>query len=1120
MVVQAIVASVDPLAKTLTVSVSGIDLGFGYEIQSRVVRHGKLLGQRNDPCKIRVRCGNGSVSRGLDLTMSDESPLAWHRRKGWRRLRRFLIGLFLLLGLAIFILWLMRRPLAEDAIENYLEERGLEASYELERVGLRTQRIRDVVIGDPDDPDLTADFVEIKTQVGITGSVSVYKVIARGVRLKGRLSDDGELRFGALDKLLPEGDGGPFELPDLSVDLADTRLSLVTPFGAVGAAIDGRGHLQGGFKGMAAIASPRLNYDDCYAETPRARLALAVDAGRPRIDGPIRAATLSCGDLFSLASPVVDANLALGADFDRLMGEIRVAASSGRFAGGNRSGRTVAMLTLDGPFDDLRGKLDADVSDALVSGVKVQTASLAANYRLDTQAMDYRAEGQVRLAGGSLADGSAQKLADGLSGLVGTPLEPIARKLARAIVVNARQFAGEADFIADDTLGLQLRSATVSGDAGGRISLAGGRGIIIPLGEGTRVVDTGIEIEGGGLPSARLALEDDGSGLIAGRGEIAPYRAGGALAAFDDLTFRESTDGWFLFDMMATITGPLPDGFVDGLRLPVDGRIGPNGQLELLTGCRTATFRRFGMGSLTLSNSSIEVCGEGGALFSKARGLNFSTGPLDLAGSLGGNPFRLTADNGGVIQEEGFTLTNASVTMGDPDSPILIDAEEIKGAVAGGLAGTFYNANATIGSVVVGVRDATGFWQAEGSDLYIQGELTAFDRSDPVRFYPLISENVRFQMVDGVINASGTLTHPYSGIKILDVTVTHSLDSGYGEALLDLTDGVVFDENLQPEELTPITEGVIALVVGKIDGQGRIGWGGEETVSNGTFRIIDTDLAASFGPVTGLNGTINFTDLLNLETPPGQSFTVDILNPGVPVGEGVVTYQLLGDQLVKIEQGAWPFMGGTLFLRETILDFGRPAAKRLTFAVEAFDAELFVQRLEFDDTVYMTGIFDGVLPMIFDEDGGRIVGGRLDAREGGGMIEYKAGTEDMGLGAKLAMSIIRSLRYGKMIVRLDGDLDGEFATTMDIDQVRLGDTTAARILKQVSDVPVNLNVSINGPFRALIATLQSFDDPQTLITDILPGPLEDIPGAAIEVIRKEDDRDTEADHMPTEEEVK
>ena len=1051
--------------------------------------------------------------------MSDESPLAWHRRKGWRRLRRSLIGLFLLLGIAIFALWLMRRPLAEDAIENYLESKGVEASYTLERVGLRTQRLRDVVIGDPDNPDLTADFIEIKTQVKLTGAVEVYRVTARGLRLKGRLTDEGELQFGALDKLMPEGDGGPFELPDIAIDLADAQLGLSTPYGSVGMALVGQGHLQGGFEGRAALSSSRLAFEPCAIDEMKARLSLAVTAGRPQIEGPIRAAMLECGDMV-LAAPVIDADLELGSEFDRIEAEALVEAASSRLGAGHGSGPITARLTAKGPADAIRGSFDGRLERADIAGLTAGAVRIDSDFRLNISQMDYRAEGDLFVEDGSLAEGAAQQLADQLRVLVGTPLEPVARKLARAMVVNARDFSGEADFVLDDETGLAVRRADVSAAAGGRATLSGGQGLVLPLGEGALRLDAGLRIEGGGLPTIRATIEDGGNGLLRGTAEIAPYSAGGAVAAFEDVRFAQRGDGAIAVDGNAFITGPIPDGFVEGLQVPLDLVIGPNGRFAMLGGCQQATFRRFAMGSLVLERSSIDLCAEGDALFSNTRGINFSTGPLDLGGSLGGNPFRLVAESGGVIQEEGFTLTNLEVTMGDPENPILIDAEEVKGAVAGGLAGTFYNADATIGSVVVGIREATGFWQAEGSDLYLQGELTAYDREEEVRFYPLVSENFAFQMVDGFIEATGTLKHPYSGIAIMDVEVTHSLDSGEGGALLDVSRGVKFDENLQPEELTPITQGVIALVVGRIEGQGNIYWGDDETTSNGTFRIVDTDLAASFGPVTGLNTTINFTDLLGLVTPPGQYMTVDILNPGVPVGEGVVTYQLLGEQMVKIEQGAWPFMGGTLFLRETILDFGRESAKRLTFAVEAFDAELFVQRLEFDETVYITGIFDGVLPMIFDEQGGRIVGGRLDAREGGGIIEYKAGSEDLGLGAKLALSIVRSLGYGSMIVRLEGDLDGEFATTMDIDQVRLGETTAAKIVKSVSDVPVNLDVSINGPFRALVATLQSFGDPQTLITDVLPGSLDDIPGAEIEVIRKEDERETEADRMPTEEEVK
>ena len=42
----------------------------------------------------------------------------------------------------------------------------------------------------------------------------------------------------------------------------------------------------------------------------------------------------------------------------------------------------------------------------------------------------------------------------------------------------------------------------------------------------------------------------------------------------------------------------------------------------------------------------------------------------------------------------------------------------------------------------------------------------------------------------------------------------------------------------------------------------------------------------------------------------------------------MIHYQLLPDQLVKIERGEWPFMGGRLILHETVLNFGQPDAPR------------------------------------------------------------------------------------------------------------------------------------------------------------------------------------------------
>ena len=150
----------------------------------------------------------------------------------------------------------------------------------------------------------------------------------------------------------------------------------------------------------------------------------------------------------------------------------------------------------------------------------------------------------------------------------------------------------------------------------------------------------------------------------------------------------------------------------------------------------------------------------------------------------------------------------------------------------------------------------------------------------------------------------------------------------------------------------------------------------------------DTNLAARFGPVTGLNTTVRFTDLLGLVTAPDQVATVGTINPGILVSDGVVHYSLLPGRLIRVERGEWPFMGGRLILQDTTLDFNRPTTKKLTFEVVGLDAKTFVNSMGFKE-IGATGVFDGFLPMVFDESGGRIVGGKLDSRPGGGTLQLQ-----------------------------------------------------------------------------------------------------------------------------------
>src|SRR6478672_4698930 len=210
-------------------------------------------------------------------------------------------------------------------------------------------------------------------------------------------------------------------------------------------------------------------------------------------------------------------------------------------------------------------------------------------------------------------------------------------------------------------------------------------------------------------------------------------------------------------------------------------------------------------------------------------------------------------------------------------------------------------------------------------------------------------------------------------------------------------------------------------------------------------------------------------------------------------------------------------MGGRLILQETVLNFGHPTAKRLTFEVVGLDAHTFVQTLGFKE-LDATGTFDGVLPMIFDESGGRIVGGRLDARPGGGSLAYNGVVNKASLGMMggIAFDALRDLRFRSMIIRLDGDLAGEFTTRMTIDGVALGQTRVQKIIRGLlAKLPIKLNVTISGPFRALIATAKSFNDPRQMISDVLPRPLDDVPGITTEV-RRIEEQQTQTQTPPNE----
>jgi hypothetical protein len=375
-----------------------------------------------------------------------------------------------------------------------------------------------------------------------------------------------------------------------------------------------------------------------------------------------------------------------------------------------------------------------------------------------------------------------------------------------------------------------------------------------------------------------------------------------------------------------------------------------------------------------------------------------------------------------------------------------------------------------------------GRWTfAEGMLGLSDARFTLSDRPDEgeARFAPLMAEGARLNLADNRIAAAARLAHPGSARAVADVTLIHDLDTAAGGARFTVP-ALVFDKAFQPEDLSYLAKGVIAFANGTLTGKGRIDWKGENITSSGTFATDGFDFAAAFGPVRGLKGEVVFTDLLNLTTAPDQRVTIAAINPGIEVLSGRVQFEVSEGTRLALEDARFPFMGGTLVMRPLVMDFGKAEERRYVFDITGLDAATFVATMELTN-LSATGTFDGTVPIVFDANGrGRIAGGVLAAREGGGNVAYigELSYEDLGTMGNYAFSALRSIDYRQMRVGLGGLLDGEIVTSFEFDGVRQGAGTSQNfVTRRLAKLPILFKINVRSEnFYELATMVRSFWD--------------------------------------------
>ena len=260
---------------------------------------------------------------------------------------------------------------------------------------------------------------------------------------------------------------------------------------------------------------------------------------------------------------------------------------------------------------------------------------------------------------------------------------------------------------------------------------------------------------------------------------------------------------------------------------------------------------------------------------------------------------------------------------------------------------------------------------------------------------------------------------------------------------------------------------------------------GAPIVSRANIETKGLDFATMLGPITAFAGDINLNDVLLVRTPGTQTISIGLFDPGLPIADGTVQFSLAGDNSLKLENASWPFAEGKLSVRPATWAF-RDGDQ--TFAIDVDDVDLAkLLRLTEVPNLEIDGKVSGVFPIEVRDGNVEIVGGRLRAREGGGVIRYTGPNasppppppgffgrvreclfgKPAPVGADLAVEALRALEYKILEITVDGRITGE---------LQMGVILEGANQQVLSGQPFKFNVKMNVPVGQLLDNLDRLNN--------------------------------------------
>jgi hypothetical protein len=325
------------------------------------------------------------------------------------------------------------------------------------------------------------------------------------------------------------------------------------------------------------------------------------------------------------------------------------------------------------------------------------------------------------------------------------------------------------------------------------------------------------------------------------------------------------------------------------------------------------------------------------------------------------------------------------------------------------------------------------------------------------------------------------------------LVIDHNIATGSGRLAVDATDLLMSPTPISGKPgldivtLIPSLRGVASDMVGVVNATTDIAWERDRPIMSGArIETKGLDFGTLLGPITGLAGEIVLDDLLSVRSAGTQTIKIGSLNTGgIPVLDGTIKFALPGDSTLRLEDASWPFAEGKLSVRPATWAF-RDGDQRFAIDVEDVDLAKLLRLTEVPN-LEIDGKVSGVFPIVVRNGNVEIVGGRLRAREGGGVIRYTgpgaspppppkgfiARTRERlfgkprPTGADLAVEALRALEYKILEITVDGRLSGELL---------MGVILEGANQQVLSGQPFKFNIKMNVPVGQLLENVNRFNN--------------------------------------------